>query len=166
MLHIAFLQLYRFRIVFQVIVALRQRQSALIGLGNLHFGILEIRTGAKAKKSAYAYAMQVGNFIDKLSFALYGIDAVKFQFQHRNAFLVDGRFVHAGSVVVSDLLLSRGTFRRRCGLFKNSTQNCAVALCQFIEASPYWLVSRNRVVPDPSAAGKLVEVNTGISTLI
>ena len=166
-LDVRFLQFYRFFISLQVIVAFRQGESSLIHLCDHFLRVLKIRSGAKIKECANANPMQVRHFVHQARLALHGVDAVKFRLQYGYAFFIDGLFIHAGSVIVTDFLLVGGAAGRRLGcLFKNLMQHSAVVLCQLIEASPTGLVRGNRIVLQPAAAGILVKVLAGIRGLV
>ncbi len=55
-------KVHRFRIVLQVVIAIRQTQAALVQLGD-HFGsILEILTGSHAKQSGDATFVKQSHF--------------------------------------------------------------------------------------------------------
>ena len=93
----------------QVVVAVRQREPALRGLHDHQFRILVVRRRAPTPKKppAPTGAVQRG---PGQSVVLLSIDAIWFELrlQRRGAPLLRALFVHAGCVVIADLLLNCG----------------------------------------------------------
>src|SRR5208337_3747701 len=95
------------------------------------------------------------------------VNALHHGLQRSGAFCLDARLVHAREVEIADLLLI-GTTAGGVGgsLLQNIAQDHLVALMQLVEPSPFRLVSRDRIVLQPVAAGVLVEVSARIDGLV
>src|SRR5579864_3142028 len=88
-----------------------------------------------------------------------GVDAVQGGLDGVNAFSIDAFFVHAGGIIVADLLIDGRAARRRLpGLLQDLALDPQVLLAEFIEAVPLRLVGREGVLRAPVAARVLIEV--------
>ena len=154
-------------VVLEVIIAVGQAQAALVGLGDHRAGVFEILPGAEFKERRNAVAVQVRNLFGKLRLVLQVADAVELRLERRQPFGVDGLLVHAGEVIIADLLRHGVAMGIGLGgLVENLAEDLAVALLQFGEAAPPGLVGRNGIGFDPSAAGVLVKVHARVRRFI
>src|SRR5437667_12403515 len=86
-------------------------------------------------------------FFRQLLFGLKCIDGLEFILQRTRTGALNSTFVHAGLLVVADLLFngaSPGSIRH--GLRQNVADNRLAALFQFIEASPLGSVRGDRIL--------------------
>ncbi len=160
---VALTRLHRLGIALQVVIAIRQPQPALIDIGDHLRGIVQIGRRPESKQSAHALRMQIRNRADQILPRLDRSDPLHLRLDRLRAQRVDVGLVHAGGIVVANLLHHRvafGTGHR--GLFEDGMQDVVVALLQFIEASPARLVSGDGILRHPSAACVLVKVDTRI----
>src|SRR5580698_7634545 len=84
-----------------------------------------------------------------------------------SALVFDRFFVRARGIVVADFLRYgvAASVRGRCSI-ENCAQPHAVLVLHFRIGIPRRLVGRNRIVLDPSPAGILEEIRTGISAAV
>src|SRR5439155_25385690 len=80
---------------------------------------------------------------------------------------IHGLFIHAGSVVIADLLHEGGALRIiDCCFLQDVMEYLAIVFNQLTETAPARLVRRNRIVTAPSTTCILIEILTGIHALI
>ena len=150
----------------EIIILLRQPDATLVGLADYGVGIFEVLAGGEIEHHVDADAMQAADFGAEVAQVFDGADAVEFRLQRLQAFFVDGGYIHAGSVIVADLLRVRVAIGGDGGFIENLPENRPVSLLEFAETAPGRLVGRYRIVLQPGAAGVLVKVFAGIGLLI
>src|SRR5207245_10589924 len=85
-------------------------------------------------------------FFRQVLFGLKCINSLEFILQRPSAGALNSTFVHAGLIVVADLLFDGASSRSiRRGLLQNVADNRLAALFQFIEASPLGTVRGARM---------------------
>ncbi len=90
-------------------------------------------------------------------------DPFEFGLQRRDAFLVDGRGIHATGELIAELLQwAAGDHLRQRRSLQNVEQYFLVAFAHFGEARIARAVGRKRVLRDPLAAGILIEIDARI----
>src|SRR3954454_12018955 len=97
--------------------------------------------------------MEVRDHWRKIVFAPDPRNAIKRGRKRRESFLFDRSLIHAGGVVIANLLINRaalGIIHRR--FLENVAQDKAIALREFGVAAIRALVRRNRILLEPSAA--------------
>src|SRR5439155_17847591 len=94
-------------------------------------------------------------------------DALQLRFEGSNTFALNRSLIHAGGVEIAYLLLNGVAIRTvNCGFLQNVTQDKTIALGQFSIASVGGLIARDGILLEPSAAGILVEITTGVGGLV
>ncbi len=146
----------------RVVVAVWQAEPALVERGNLLGGVLEVLLLAEAEENANPHALQLACKIGQAGFA----DAVDLAHQALDRFqvlLIDEVGVHAGRVVVADLLLVGGAARRGHRVLRqDGAKFLRVDVLEDGKLVDFRLVGGNGVVRRKVAAGELVEVGAGI----
>src|SRR5690242_15416926 len=111
--------------------------------------------------------MEVSNGWRQVTFVLDTSDPVELWLQRRRSLPFDGILIHAGGVVIADLLVYRAAFRIVCRSFlENVAKDKAIALGQFSVAAIGTLICRDWILLEPSAAGVLIEIPAGIGALV
>ena len=114
-----------------------------------------------------AIVVQLADEHRQLRFVLERSNAFQHRLQRGRPLGVDAGLVHAGVVIVADLLVvgrTAGIVGR--GLIENIAQDQLIAFVQFVEPAPFRLVRRNGIVLDPVAAGVLVEIDARVGGLV
>ncbi len=110
--------------------------------------------------------MGVSDHVDEFRFVLDRGDPLQFRLEGIESLGVGGLLVHAGTVVVADLLVDGAAVRASCRcFFEDATQGHEIALVDFREANPLGLVSGDLRVLEPVAAGVLVEIDARVDRL-
>ena len=159
-------QLQRLGVVAEVVVAIGQAHAALVGNRHLDRRIFEVGLGTEAEEWLHADRVQLGDERRQRVRAGQRGNLLEQRFERRRALRVDRRFVHAGHVVVANLLRPR---RRRAGSgcrFENLLQRLVVVLLQLVEPPPARSIRRYRVLRHPASTGVLVEIGTGVDRLV
>ncbi len=159
---------FHFRVVIlEVVVAVRQRQAALIDIGDNLVGVVQIGPCVETEERGAADQPQVGDFIDQRALVLHCRNAVEFGLEHGDAFRIHGLLVHARTIEIADSLVDSITARASGGsLLQNVVLDIEIALVKFHKADPPRFVGRNLGVLDPVAACVLVEIHAGINALV
>ncbi len=159
-------QFLRFRIVAEVVIAIRKAEAALIRDRADHARFLEIGFRAKTEERADAHRVEIG---EKRRQSIRRRERGHFRqrrIERRRTLGVDRGFVHAGRVVVADLFRLRIRVRIPAGVFEDLSERCVVALLQLLAAAPGGTVGGNRLVLRPAAARVRIEVVTRIRAAI
>src|ERR1700686_5509490 len=97
-----------------------------------------------------------------MRFGIQGLDDVQSGLDGLDSVTVYVIFVHAGGVIVADLLIDGGAIGRRPrSVLEDLAFDLEVALTEFIEAAPARLVGWDGVLRVPGAARVLIEVRAG-----
>ena len=118
-------------IVLEVVVAIGQTQPALIHFADDLAGILEVRTRAEAEHDVRTFPVQASSFLGQIGLRFHPRDALEVAVEWLRPGLLHRRLVHAGGVVVADLLLvaaAPGLVLRR--LFQDRAHHVLAALLQ------------------------------------
>ena len=155
-------EFFRSRVFLCVVIAVRQTEPALRGVGNHHRAVLRVLIGAEAEEPAHADRVQVRDFLKNVAAIFQRVDPFEFIGQRRNARAVHRFFIHSARVRVADLLQIdfsrllgiwfRGNFRcdyRR--LLHDLVQRIVILLGQHIETAPARKLRRNRIAFYPAA---------------
>ena len=94
------------------------------------------------------------------------VNGCQTRLQRLGAQLLYCGFIHAGRVVVADLLRDRVAVLGDGGLFQNAAQVLQIVFVQLAVNAPGGLIGRNRIHFLPAAAGVLVEVHARISRAV
>lgn len=123
-LHVAIADLFRFRVVFRVVVTIRQAEAALVDIRNLLLGVVRVlcRAGPEHQFGAGVFQLQARDNLRQIACGLDGGDQVQLWLDRRNPPPVHRRFIHARPVVVADLLVHRVAILRGCRLFEDGPQ--------------------------------------------
>src|SRR3989442_6148350 len=137
MRHVLLTKPDRFGILLQIVITIRQTEPTLVGLRDILAGVFEVRTRAELERRVYPDAMEPRDLSGQTGEVTDGGDPIQLLLGRRDYFRVDGLFVHAGSVIVADLLLDGATFRVVArGLLQNVAQDFAIALLPLVEPPP------------------------------
>ena len=146
-------------VVFQVVVAIGEPESALVGFGDIDVRVLVIRTGRETEQSGDVLQVQARELLGDGGLGGECVDAIEVGLQRFRSEFFDGRLIHAGGVEIADLLFVRRALGiADGGLFEDVLKNGAIAVVDQRQDSPAGLVGRNRVLGHPGSAGVLVEV--------
>jgi hypothetical protein len=155
----------------QVVILLRQPQAALPDGCNLLAGVLEVLLLAVAEEDFHVHPLQSANDGGQLRLATvavaHAVDLVQQRLDRGQPLLLDQVGIHAGGIVVADLLLVRralGSARR--GLGHDAIQRLRVDVGQRVELVHTRLIRWNRMVRRKLSAGKFIEIITRIHALI
>ena len=94
-------------VVFNVVVAVGQRQSTLVNIGDDLIGIMQVRRRIEVEQRIRPDQVHAGDGIDQRTFVLCGGDAIQFRLERVETFGIDCLLVHACAVVVANLLVNR-----------------------------------------------------------
>ena len=97
------------RVVFDVIVAVGQRQSTLVEIRNHCVSIVKIGIGIEVKQCIVTHEMHSRNGIHQRRLVTHRGDPVQLGPQRIKTFSIYCLFVHAGAVEVADLLFGGGS---------------------------------------------------------
>ena len=109
-------------VVLQVVVAVGQAEPALVQIGDQLGGILKVLIGAEAEEHVHALAVQLGEQMGKALLILEPGNLVELALERGGAELLNAGLVHAGAVVVANLLVHRGAPGIGGGFFQNAAQ--------------------------------------------
>ena len=155
-------QLFRFRVVAQVVVAVGQAESALAGISDVGAGMLQVRLGLEIEQHVVAAQLPVGNQLRHVRWRPQRHNRGEVVLQRRAAGLVDGGLVHRRGIEIADLLRGAAhVARMRGSIFKDAFEDCRVALADFVVQAPGAVFSRNRIGRQPTAVGVLEEIRAG-----
>src|SRR2546421_12339972 len=97
--------------VLEVVIAIRQARSALVGFGDYFGGILGVLIGTESKERAAAEdrsrVLAGSEIFGYRLLRLESLDTFQFGSKRRRVELFDRGLVHAGGVVVADLFRDR-----------------------------------------------------------
>ncbi len=155
-----------FRVVSEIVIFFGESEAALVGLTNHGGRIFEVLPGGEIEEHVHADAMQARYLAGEVAEILHRANAVEFRLKRRNSLLIDGVYVHAGSVVVANLLGIGVAIGRRGGFLEDPAQNGPITLRELAEPSPRGLVGWYRIVLQPGSARVLVEVIAGVGTFV
>ena len=149
----------------EVVVAVGEAEAALLGRGDRHRAVLEVRAAAEPERRAAAALVQPRELGNEIRGGPHRGDAVQLFLERRGARRLDLRGVHAGGVVIADLLVRRD--RRPVGgrlggePIDDRAQPVGVAVLELGEAPVARLVGGERGAGEPAAVGVAVEVLAG-----
>ena len=177
--HVLVTNFFRFCIVVQIELAARQRHAGLIKRRESHTGV--VKAGLRIDSEKYSLIggvnkTQVGGPCDlvdrsddfrKLRLVLDSRDAIEHGLQWLEAGFVDGVLIHAGGVVIADLLLYRSPIGRRLGrIFQRVAHGGNIPDGQRVKRAPSALIGGDRISLHPLAAGVLEKVRAGVEGLV
>ena len=151
----------------KVVILLRKPEAALVDVGDFAGRVFEILLGAVIEEDANAHAIEMSDERGQLLPGLESGDAIQFRLDGGQAALVDGIGIHAGGVVVADLLLvgaSGGV--RGCRFFDDLMQRLGVELEKVGELIELRQIGGDGMQFCEVAAGVLIEVAAGIGGFI
>src|SRR5262249_18832725 len=157
--YILFADLNGFLVCLEIVVAVGQAEAALIETRD-HLGrILGVLLRGKSEKSARAFAIKADGDVSHRGFVVHGRDRGKIGFKNGDAARFDAFFVHAGGVIITDLLVDgRASRAVHGGGFKYVLEDGPVTLLKDVEAAPARLIRWDRVIFHPGAAGVLIKI--------
>src|SRR5713226_2541332 len=167
--HVPGANFLRLVVVLRVVVAVGQAETARAGEGDNLGGVrvVLIRIEAEEEAARAGREMQSGEHRGKMALRVHPEYPVEIKLQWPPARFLGRGFVHAGGEIVPDFLLrkaSAGSDLRQA--VENSPEETLIIVGELAVHAPARLVGRNGVVPDPSPAGELVEVDAGIRRLV
>ena len=121
-------RLHRLGIVFDVVVAIRQRDSTLVEVRDGQTGIVHVGHGIETEQHRDAMAMHVGDLRNDLLLRLDGRDAAHLRLKRRGPLFLDRALVHARRIVVANLLLDGAMLPGRLCLVDEIAQNVEIVL--------------------------------------
>ena len=158
-------QFDRLGVGLEVIVAVGQAESALIGVGDLLVGVVRVLNGFEAEQ--HVVGDHIGGDVGDLGLGIDIGDLLQPRFERLRSAGFDGLLVGAGSVVVANFLIDRTAVRIRHGRsLQNSAQARQVLILHFGIRVPGRLVGRNGIVLDPAAAGIGEEIHARINAAV
>ena len=171
MREVSFAQFFGFGVVFQIVITIRQAESALIGFGD-HLGrVLEVLIRAEGEQGSAALERRRelcgGGIFRKILLRLQTRDAFHLRQERLDSELLNGWLVHAGGVIIASFLgdaIARDVRFR--SIFQNRPQLGAILVLELAVRAPTRLVWRNGILLDPPAAGVGVEVHARIDGAI
>ncbi len=84
---------------------------------------------------------------------MHSTDAIQLRLQHCRPRRINGSFIHAGGVIVADLLFDRILLRRGCRrFFQNFAQQHSVVIRELGREAPARLVGWNGILLEPASA--------------
>ena len=166
-LHVIGAELHGLGIRVGVVIAIGHPQSALVSLCDHLRRVLEVLARVEAENRVHAVVVQISEQFGQLLGILQFVDTIELGLEDRDAFLVDGGLVHAGGIVVTNLLLvCECASDRPPNIAPGSCAGSLVAIFQLVETAPTRLIRRDRMVLHPIAAGELIEISAGVSGAI
>src|SRR6185369_4505439 len=142
----------------EVVFAFWQTESALIDSGDHLFSVVKIWFRPEVVEHRDGTAVKVCDGPGQVALVLDGVDPREERLQWLGTELLDARFVHAGGVVVADLLHPGRLVLRIGRFFQDVLENSAIALSHGGVAVPAGFIGGKRVGFAPSTAGELVKV--------
>ena len=103
-LHQALARRRHLGVIFEVIVAVGQRQAALVDVGDHVIGTVQVGRRIKTEQRIGPDQLHPGNGFDQRRLVFSIRDALEFRLQRVDSVGVRGGFVDAGTVVVADFL--------------------------------------------------------------
>ena len=82
-------------VVFNVVIAVRQGEAALVNVGDHHIRVVQVRLAVKIKQWIRADHVYTRNRINEALLVLYGSDAVQFGLERFQSFGINRLLVHA-----------------------------------------------------------------------
>ena len=147
------------RVLAQVVLAVAQAQSSLIGVGDAARRVLEVVAGAEVEQNRNAARVQFGERRGDIACLANLVDARQQRFERRNAGRFHGAFVHAAGVERAEQafhpVAAGGGLLQQAALLQQALQP------DFLERAPACETGGYRVVAQPAAVGVLVEVGAG-----
>ena len=169
MLEVALPGLLRFRVLVEVVVAVREPETAGIDEGDHLRGVPEVLGASEGEHQAAAAGGKVQGR-QQAGDLLHGPesgDLLQRRLEGSDSKLLHRRFVHAGGEEVADLLLYRRPSGTALGRFlEDSPEELLVLVGQLAVDAPARLIGRNGVPLHPAAAAELVELHAGIGRSI
>ena len=98
-------------VIFNVVIAVGQRKAALVNVGDHHIGIVQVRLAVKIEQRIRPDHVRVRDHVDECLFILHGSHAVQFGLKRLEPFRINRLLIHAGGVIVSNLLVNRVALR-------------------------------------------------------
>ena len=127
MSHVGLPKFDGFRIRLDVIVAIRQAEPALVQLRDNLGGILEVLVGLEVKQNAPVG--HAGSNCGKIPLGMHFVDSLQVRLQWRYSRSFNRLFVHAGRIVIADLLFDRILrLRRARSAFQDFAQEYFVVI--------------------------------------
>src|SRR6185437_8911249 len=152
-----------------VVLLGRQDEAALEGVGDLGFGVLEIRGAPEAEEVALAAGETFIEVRDDVLRRFQRVDLREVGFDGVESGLVDRSLVHARLEIETDLLIDRtglGLRRILRGVLHDLVLGVEAVLGQLVERAPAAAVGRDRVVRQPFGVDVVVEVLAGVDVLV
>src|SRR5690606_4822710 len=150
----------------EVVLAVRQAQAGLAGVGDVQVRILEVGFGAEAEQEVPALGGAGAQVFGDGVLVRQRVDRRQFGRQRLDALGVDLRLVHAGGPQVADDLLHAGGGGVGAGLFGQLLLDGVGALVEHLERAPAGAVARDRVGGQPLAIGVAGEIGAGFLGLV
>ena len=143
----------------RIVIAVRQSEAALIELSDVGGTVLGVGTRAESEERIDAVDLQRGNHRCHALRIDDAADLGEQRVERGRSGLLDRRGVHAARVVVADLLFvgSRGGVALRSRL-KNLVRHLTIFIDQNVRRTELRIRRRNRMILDPSAVCKLIEI--------
>jgi hypothetical protein len=155
------------RVVFDVVIAVRQGEAALVDVGDHVVGIVQVGVGIEVEQRARSVHVHLRDLVDQRAFVFDCGHAIQFRLERSHSLLVDRLLVHAGAVEVANLLIDAVTAGTASGSFlQNAALDTEIAFVEFGKALPRRPVGGNFRVLHPVAASVLIEVHARVGALI
>ncbi len=149
-----------------VVVALGEAETALIDDGDLLGGVFEVLLFAEAEEDVHVVALEFACESGEVGLGD-GVDLIEKRLDGSEALLVDERGVHAGGVVVADLLLVGCAGRVGRGVLgEDAVELLGIDVVEGVELVDAGLVGGDGVAGGEVAAGVLVEVGAGVGGFV
>ncbi len=166
-LHQALARSCHLGIVFEVVVAIGQRQTALVNVGDDVVGAVQVGRRIKIEQRIGPKHLHPGDSFDQPDLVFRVRDALEFRLQRFYPVGIRGALVNARAVVVADFLGDGIASRTAGGSFlQNLAHDSGISFSNLDKASPGRLVGGNFRGLQPVAAGVLVEIDAGIDGLV
>ena len=158
----------RLRILVGVVVAIGQAQAALIHRRDLLVGVVRILNGPGAEQylAVQVLHLQLSQHGHEIAHGFGACNCVELLLNGRHSTAIHGRFVHAGTVQVTNFLVDRIALLGGSRAFQDRTQQREIVFVELSVATPGCPVRRDWVRLLPAAARILVKVDTGIDGFI
>ena len=125
------------RIVFDVVVTIRQRQSTLPDIRNHLVRIVQVGIRIEVEQRIRSHQVQAPDLFNQRPLILDRGNPFQFRLDGRDPLRVHGLLVHARPIQVPDLLIDGIAPRpTRRGFLQNSSLNPQIAFVQFGETLP------------------------------